>query len=313
MVAWFIGQSIVFILLSFLVGVVVGRLTVRRATPSERVSGGPAEKAAIVPMPPEKVTVSQPVETVAEVRPELVEKAVKPKPRPRKAAAPVTEKAVTAENPIPAEKPVAVEDPIPAPIDEPAPAPEPEPADELERIEGIGPKMADALRAAGLRTFDRLATADAAKRRAINAAGLTFAPSLVTWSRQARLLADGNEEAFNALTARLIAGRETTPEDDDLERVEGIGPMMATALRAAGIRTYRQLAKADDNSKRQAVLAAGMNFAPSLVTWSRQAQLLADGNEEAFNALTTRLVAGRDTEAARAAAKIIDRDAEATR
>jgi hypothetical protein len=37
-----------------------------------------------------------------------------------------------------------------------------------------------------------------------------------------------------------------------------------------------------------------MRFAPSLTTWSRQAQLLADGDEAGFAALTRRLVAGRE-------------------
>jgi hypothetical protein len=131
-VAWFIGQSFVFILLAFVLGVITGRLSVR-----------PAKKA------PEQVR-------------------------------------------------------------EPAAEPVPEIDDELERIEGIGPAMANALRAAGIRTFEQLAVSgDDAKRDAIQTAGLTFAPSLVTWGRQARLLADGDEAAFEELTARLTAGRDT--------------------------------------------------------------------------------------------------------
>jgi hypothetical protein len=83
--------------------------------------------------------------------------------------------------------------------------------------------------------------------------------------------------------------------DDELERIEGIGPAMANALRAAGIRTFEQLAESGENAKRNAIRAAGLSFAPSLVTWSQQAQLLADGDEEAFAELTARLIAGRDT------------------
>lgn len=88
------------------------------------------------------------------------------------------------------------------------------------------------------------------------------------------------------------------PDDapnDELERIEGIGPVMAAALRAAGIHTFRQLADIDDDARRAAIEAAGLTFAPSLVTWGRQAQLLADGDEEGFAELTERLVAGRDT------------------
>ncbi|MEO3745527.1 helix-hairpin-helix domain-containing protein [Plantactinospora sp. B5E13] len=85
--------------------------------------------------------------------------------------------------------------------------------------------------------------------------------------------------------------------DDDLERIEGIGPKMAAALRAAGIHTFGQLAETDDSTRRAAIEAAGLSFAPSLVTWGRQARLLADGDEDGFAELTLRLVAGRDTEA----------------
>jgi len=87
---------------------------------------------------------------------------------------------------------------------------------------------------------------------------------------------------------------EEPPGDDDLERVEGIGPRMATALRGAGIRTFRQLAESDEAALRAAIEVAGLKFAPSLVTWARQAQLLADGDEEGFADLARRLVAGRD-------------------
>ncbi|WP_121161558.1 helix-hairpin-helix domain-containing protein [Micromonospora pisi] len=84
-------------------------------------------------------------------------------------------------------------------------------------------------------------------------------------------------------------------DDDDLERIEGIGPKMAAALRAAGITSFQRLAATDDGARRAAIEAAGLSFAPSLVTWGRQAQLLADGDETAFAELTERLVAGRDT------------------
>jgi predicted flap endonuclease-1-like 5' DNA nuclease len=81
---------------------------------------------------------------------------------------------------------------------------------------------------------------------------------------------------------------------DDLRRIEGVGPKMAAALNAAGITTYRELAAADEVTIRAAVTAAGMKFAPSLVTWSRQARLLADGDLAGFAELTGRLKAGRE-------------------
>jgi len=85
------------------------------------------------------------------------------------------------------------------------------PPDNLQRIEGIGPKMSAALIAAGIRTYAKLADSDVdTLRTAIENANLHFAPSIVTWARQARLLADGEEQAFKELTDWLIAGREPT-------------------------------------------------------------------------------------------------------
>ena len=87
---------------------------------------------------------------------------------------------------------------------------------------------------------------------------------------------------------------ETPAEPDELERVEGIGPRIGAALRQAGIVTFRQLADADTATLQGALEKAGLRFAPSLPTWSRQAALLADGNEEGFVQLTESLVGGRD-------------------
>jgi len=82
--------------------------------------------------------------------------------------------------------------------------------------------------------------------------------------------------------------------DDDLRRVEGIGPRIATALTAAGLGTYAAVADASDGDLRAALKDAGLRFAPSLSTWARQARLLADGDEAGFVALTDMLVAGRE-------------------
>jgi hypothetical protein len=81
--------------------------------------------------------------------------------------------------------------------------------DDLKIIEGIGPKMEQALKAAGIDTFAKLAqTSEAAIRSAIERAGLSFAPSVPTWARQAKYIVDGDLEGFEAYKARLTAGRE---------------------------------------------------------------------------------------------------------
>lgn len=81
--------------------------------------------------------------------------------------------------------------------------------DDLERIEGIGPKISDALGVARIDTFAKLERAsDDELRAALEHSGLRFTPSLSTWAEQAGFLARGDEAGFTALTGRLVAGRE---------------------------------------------------------------------------------------------------------
>ncbi|MEU9510513.1 helix-hairpin-helix domain-containing protein [Micromonospora sp. NPDC048170] len=74
---------------------------------------------------------------------------------------------------------------------------------------------------------------------------------------------------------------------DDFRRIQGVGPKMAAALQAAGIRTYRQLAELDEAALRETIRAAGLRAAPSLATWPQQAKVLAGAGQEAVAALPT--------------------------
>lgn len=81
--------------------------------------------------------------------------------------------------------------------------------DDLERIEGIGPRINASLQAVGIRTFERLAaTGEDGLRDALARSGLNLAPSLPSWSQQAKFLAVGDEKSFRELVERLVAGRE---------------------------------------------------------------------------------------------------------
>lgn len=76
-------------------------------------------------------------------------------------------------------------------------------------IEGIGPAFSGALRTAGITTFVRLAASSEDElRAAISAAGLSFAPSLPTWAKQADYLAKGDRAGFDAYVEFLVAGRD---------------------------------------------------------------------------------------------------------
>jgi F-type H+-transporting ATPase subunit gamma len=82
--------------------------------------------------------------------------------------------------------------------------------DNLTKVEGIGPKMAQALTAAGIDTFAKLAAVDEATlHAAIEAAGMKFAPSLPTWPLQAKYLAEGDIEGLKQYQQQLVSGRES--------------------------------------------------------------------------------------------------------
>jgi ribosomal protein L30 len=80
--------------------------------------------------------------------------------------------------------------------------------DDLELIEGIGPKIAAVLKAAGIVTFADLAAADASRLAEIlqQEPNLRLADS-TTWPEQAALAAAGKWDEFKALTEQLKGGR----------------------------------------------------------------------------------------------------------
>ena len=103
--------------------------------------------------------------------------------------------------------PVPVEDPPPKPV--PAPKSVPGAEDDLKRIDGIGPKMEEALKAYGIKTFAALAEATEAQlSAAIDEAGMRFAPSLVTWAKQAGFAANDDWDGLADYQENLTAGRE---------------------------------------------------------------------------------------------------------
>jgi predicted flap endonuclease-1-like 5' DNA nuclease len=256
--AWFLGQSLVFILAAFLLGLLVGWLLWgrRRHAAAERggeVAGDPAGIPGVNGAARVEVTVDTAGIPGAN------------------GAAPVKAIVEPAEVPGPAEADAANDDPVEAdavvPVD----------ISDLVEVAPLlagseGGAVAGEPVAVGTLVLDPPAEAAPAEVAPAQAAPAEAAPA----------------EAAPA---------EAVPDDvvpDDLRRIEGIGPKMSEALRRAGIQTYRQLADADVAALRRAIEAAGLTFAPSLTTWSRQARLLADGDEDGFADLARRLVAGRD-------------------
>ena len=81
-------------------------------------------------------------------------------------------------------------------------------SDDLELIEGIGPKIAELLKAAGIDTFDALAKAPVEKvQEVLEAGGSKFnLAKPETWAEQAALAASGDWAAFDKLTEALVGG-----------------------------------------------------------------------------------------------------------
>ncbi len=83
-------------------------------------------------------------------------------------------------------------------------------ADDLEKIEGIGPKIAEVLTTAGIATFAQLAeTAPEQIREILDNAGSQFAAhDPATWPKQAELAAAGKWDELKTLQDELMGGRE---------------------------------------------------------------------------------------------------------
>ena len=83
-------------------------------------------------------------------------------------------------------------------------------ADDLKKIEGVGPKAAEAMVNAGLETFAKVAKADSKKLSEILTEASSRLAHLVTdtWPKQAGLAADGKWDELKELQDRLDGGVE---------------------------------------------------------------------------------------------------------
>ncbi|RPF20603.1 helix-hairpin-helix domain-containing protein [Myceligenerans xiligouense] len=237
------------------------------------------------------------------------------------------------------------------------------PDDDLTRIEGIGPKIAAALRAAGYGSYAKVAEASEEDlRKALADSGIKFAPAAMSFAAQAQYLTEGDEEGLEEYQDYLIAGRERRsadfvedvdytdvdevegeaarqaalaadaekvaeatgehvdtaavaddalataddagtaaaapepeqPADDDLKVIEGIGPKIEKALKAAGVTSYAQVAAASEDELRASIGKSGITFAPSVTSWAQQAQYLVDGDGAGLDEYQDYLIAGQE-------------------
>ena len=152
-------------------------------------------------------------------------------------------------------EPPALKTPSPSRATPPAPAAA-EPVvtdagdDDLEEIYGVGPKLAQRLRAAGVTTFREIAEWKDADIDAFDARLPEFKGRIrkENWAASAR-------ECYERKYGPLSAGEPEPPpapaersgpvatEPDDLVAIYGVGPKLARLLNDQGVTTFRQVAR----------------------------------------------------------------------
>ena len=182
--------------------------------------------------------------------------------------------------------------PVAPAVEEPA-----APADDLTKVEGIGPKIAEALNNAGVTSFAQMAsmTSQAIKDILTNSDGTFGNHDSTTWPQQAAMAAEGRWDELQAWQDELDGGKVVTPaEPDDLTKIEGIGPKVCELLIQAGIPTFQKLAEATPESIKEILVGAeGMIANMDPATWPDQAKMAAAGEWEKLQAWQDELDGGR--------------------
>ncbi len=115
---------------------------------------------------------------------------------------------------------------------------------------------------------------------------LVESPESVSFAGQA-------EEAETAAETPSDPSEPEPQEPDNLRRIEGIGPKLASVLQNAGITTFVDLANAKVDELRQILDDAGIGRISDPTTWPEQAKLATQEDWEGLEALQDELKGGR--------------------
>ena len=105
------------------------------------------------------------------------------------------------------------------------------------------------------------------------------------------------EEVEEAVEETVEAVEEVTETvaPDDLKKIEGIGPKIASILNEAGIMTFAELAGAEVDKLKEILEGAGSRYkAHDPSTWPQQAGLAAEGKWDELQKLQDELDGGRE-------------------
>jgi predicted flap endonuclease-1-like 5' DNA nuclease len=82
-------------------------------------------------------------------------------------------------------------------------------------------------------------------------------------------------------------------EEDDLQKIEGIGPKIESILKDSGVTTYEELSHRDAEDLRNVLLAAGNRYKMHNPTsWPQQAKFAAKGMWDALEDMQDQLNGG---------------------
>lgn len=190
--------------------------------------------------------------------------------------------------------------------------------DNLQIVEGIGPKIEQLLKNAGIASWKTLSNTESARlREVLDEAGPRYKiHNPKTWPKQAGMANTSDWEKLVEYQRFLGGGKETGKgtgsgiskveklavkklgitlyKPDDLKAVEGIGPKTEALLKANGIGNWQDLANTSVNRLQDILTAAGDRF--RLVepgTWPEQANLAAAGEWKRLEALQDMLDGGK--------------------
>ena len=163
--------------------------------------------------------------------------------------------------------------------------------DDLTNINGLGPKSAAVLAAAGVDSYARLAaTSEPDLRRILTDAHATVPGNVNTWSMQAAFADKGDWRGlarYDQMQSQQGAAKPKTAaaeapaapaKTDDLTQLSGIGTRMASILAEGGVTSYEQLQHTSSEDLRRIVSAAGVLPPSSLDTWPTQASYAVAGD-----------------------------------
>lgn len=188
--------------------------------------------------------------------------------------------------------------------------------DNLQIIEGIGPKVEQLLKEAGISDWQKMAesTPESLAEILTNAGSAYKMMNPTSWPQQGKLAFQNRWGELVELQKFLDAGREDQGDMDnpskieqmalkilgfsnnpeDLKIVEGIGPKIEELLKKAGINTWADLAASSVDRLKAILNEAGDSFRlADPGSWAQQAALAAEGRWQELKDLQDRLSGGR--------------------